>query len=63
MFEAFSIFSSDLAGMHIRRESFDVFVRFFDICAKFRAGSKRRIAQPVMANHAFFIGICDCTRF
>src|SRR4029453_4688801 len=61
MLEAFSIFGGVFSGMNTRRKAFDVFDRFFDLCTKFRVWRQRRIAQPIMTDHAFLSGIGDCS--
>src|SRR5207249_6318086 len=61
MLEAFAIFGGDFSGVNIRRKPFDMLDRFFDLCANFRVWRERRLAQPVMTDHAFLSRIGDCS--
>ena len=58
--EFLSVRGRDLSGMNIGRERLDLFVRLFDVAAKIGIRSQRRIAQPIVADHAVFIRIRDC---
>ena len=49
--------------MHVRGEFLDAFVRFLDIGPQFRVRGQRRIPQPIMADHSFFIRVGNCARF
>src|SRR5205823_3209365 len=53
----------NVSSVNIRREFLNAFVRFFDICAKFRSRRQGRIAEPVVADHPLLTGIGDRARF
>src|SRR5882724_4441711 len=53
----------NFSSVNIRREFPDAFIRFFDICAKFRSRRQCRVAKPVVADHPLLIGIGDRARF
>jgi len=38
MLKMFSVFGGDFSAVNIRRKTFDVRDRFFDLCANFRSG-------------------------
>src|SRR6266480_6984180 len=63
MLESFAVFGCDFSGVNIGRKLFDTLVRFLDVSAKLLTWCQRGIAEPVMANHAFLIGIGDRSRF
>src|SRR5436190_20853866 len=63
MLESFAVFGCDFSGVNIGRKLFDTLVRFLDVSAKLCTWCQRGIAEPVMANHAFLIGIGDRSRF
>src|SRR6476659_2466975 len=58
----FSLCGGDVAGMDISGELFDPRVSFLDVPAQSRTQRPRGIAQPVVTNHAVFIGIGGCAR-
>ena len=53
----------NFSSVNIRREFADAFIRFFDICAKFRSRREGPIAEPVVADHPLLTGIGDRARF
>src|SRR5947199_9309860 len=53
----------NFSSVNSRREFLNAFVRFFDICAKFRSRRQGRIAEPVVADHPLLTGIGDRARF
>src|SRR5437899_486037 len=63
MFEFFSVGGSNSSSMNISRELFDALVRFLDVGAQLRVRRECGVTQPVMADHALLIRICDRTGF
>ncbi len=53
----------NFSRVDVSRELFDPRVCGFDLGAQLRIWRERRLAQPVMADHSFFIGIRDSARF
>ena len=62
MLKAFSVFRRDLSGVNIDRKIFDALNRFFDLRPNLRNRRKPWIPEPVMTDHALFIGIGDSSR-
>src|SRR5438552_17453924 len=53
----------NVSSVNIRREFLNAFVRFFDICAKFRSRRQGRIAEPAVGDDPLLTGISDRARF
>ncbi len=49
----------DLAAVDGGGEVLDIGLGLLDFLAQFRGGRKRGIAQPVVADHALFVGVGD----
>ena len=59
MLKLFAAAAFDFSRMDISREFFDLRVCLFNLGAQLSIGRERRFAQPIMADHSFFVRIRD----
>ena len=62
MLEFLAIARRNLSGMNIGGEFLDATIRLLDLGAQLRVRRQRSISQPVMADHAVLVWVCDCPR-
>jgi len=51
------------AVMNLGGKFFDFYNGLLNFIANFRCWCQCRISQPIVTDHAIFVGICNCTRF
>jgi hypothetical protein len=57
VFESFSLFWRNFAGMHLSRELFDARVGIVDVGPEFWRRREFRIAQPIMTDHPVLVRV------
>src|SRR5579885_1127039 len=62
MLKTLSIRGRDFSRMNVRGEAFGLLWWPSNLRADFGSGRQRRVAQPLMADHAVFSRVGDCSR-